>query len=93
VAQAAFDLVLMDAQMPVMNGLDATREIRRREAADGGRRTPILALTANVMQHQLDDYVRAGMDGWVGKPIEAHKLFAAIQLAVAASAADAAAAA
>jgi len=82
VRHARFDLILMDAQMPVMNGLEATAQIRELEAAADAARTPIIALTANVMHHQLEDYVRAGMDGWVAKPIEAPKLFAALQRAI-----------
>jgi signal transduction histidine kinase len=75
---ARFDLVLMDAQMPEMNGPEAAAEIRRIEAAEGRHRTPILALTANVMNHQLAAYMEAGMDGHVAKPIDAGKLFEAI---------------
>jgi CheY-like chemotaxis protein len=85
VAGQAFDLILMDAQMPVMNGVEAALEIRRREAAAGTARTPIIALTANVMQHQLAEYAEAGMDGHVAKPIEAPKLFEAIAAAAAAA--------
>jgi signal transduction histidine kinase/NO-binding membrane sensor protein with MHYT domain/AmiR/NasT family two-component response regulator len=81
-AAQTFDVILMDAQMPVMNGLEAAIEIRRRESAAQARRTPIIALTANVMQHQLAEYAEAGMDGHVAKPIEAPKLFEAIMAAV-----------
>lgn len=78
-AKGSFDLILMDAQMPILNGSDATVEIRERERAGGLRRTPILALTANVMRHQIDDYARAGMDGHVSKPIETSELLQAIE--------------
>ena len=74
-----WDLILMDMQMPVMDGLDATRAIRARERATGRLRTPIIALTANVMSHQIAAYVDAGMDRFVGKPIEVGELFAAIE--------------
>ena len=74
-----WDLILMDMQMPVMDGLDATRAIRARERATGRLRTPIIALTANVMAHQIATYVEAGMDRFVGKPIEVGELFAAIE--------------
>ncbi|MET0294063.1 MAG: response regulator, partial [Phenylobacterium sp.] len=74
-----WDLVLMDVQMPVMDGQSATREIRRLEARDGRRRTPIIALTANVMAHQNLEYMAAGMDGLVAKPIHVPDLFAAIE--------------
>ncbi len=73
-----FDLILMDIQMPGMDGPAATRAIREREAAAGKRRTPIIALTANVMRHQVDDYAAAGMDAFVAKPIAITELFAAI---------------
>jgi len=81
-----FDLVLMDVQMPVMNGVEAAAEIRSWEALRGLTRTPILALTANVMRHQIEEYLQAGMDGFVAKPIEAAKLFEAIQVALSTSA-------
>ncbi len=67
--QQAFDVVLMDVHMPVMNGLDATREIRRLEQT-GTYRVPVIALTASVMmqqQHQCED---AGMTDFVAKPID-----------------------
>jgi signal transduction histidine kinase len=78
-----FDVVLMDAQMPVMNGADATRAIREWEGSRGRGRTPVLALTANVMRHQIEEYEAAGMDGFVAKPIEALALFSALQRALA----------
>jgi CheY-like chemotaxis protein/two-component sensor histidine kinase len=56
-----WDVILMDVQMPRMDGPTATRAIREAEAADGRPRTPIIALTANVMAHQLADYFAAGM--------------------------------
>jgi signal transduction histidine kinase/ActR/RegA family two-component response regulator len=73
-----FDVVLMDVQMPEMNGLDATRLIRRREREIGVPPTPILALTANVMSHQLDSYRTAGMDGYIAKPVDVAALYAAL---------------
>ena len=85
VRQRDFDLILMDSQMPVMNGVEAAMEIRRLQREAGLPRTPIIALTANIMQHQIEEYARAGMDGWVGKPIEAPKLFEAIRQAAAAA--------
>ncbi len=77
-----FDLILMDIQMPEMNGIEATGEIRRREREDGRARTPILAVTANVMVEQVDAYMAAGMDGVVAKPIQMSVLFNAINLAL-----------
>jgi len=70
-------------QMPVMNGVDAVKAIRAIEADRGGARTPILALSANVMRHQIDEYLAAGMDGFVAKPIEMAALVAAIEGALA----------
>jgi signal transduction histidine kinase/AmiR/NasT family two-component response regulator len=70
-----WDAILMDVQMPVMDGPTASRIIREREAATGRARTPIIALTANVMTFQLAEYLAAGMDGHISKPIEVGKLF------------------
>jgi signal transduction histidine kinase/CheY-like chemotaxis protein len=77
-----FDLVLMDIQMPVMNGVEAAVAIRRIETNSGRARTPILALSANVMTHQVEEYRAAGMDGCVAKPIELDKLMAAMDAAL-----------
>jgi signal transduction histidine kinase/CheY-like chemotaxis protein len=85
----AYDVILMDIQMPEMDGLTATREIRAEEAATGRPRTPILGLTANAMSHQVDEYRRAGMDGHVAKPIDVAKLFAALEAALGAEAVEA----
>jgi CheY-like chemotaxis protein len=78
-ATGAWDLILMDVQMPVMDGPTAARLIRAREAAEGAPRTPILALTANAMAHQAEEYVAAGMDGAVAKPIQLDQLLAAME--------------
>ncbi|HET6971711.1 MAG TPA: ATP-binding protein, partial [Phenylobacterium sp.] len=78
-----FDLVLMDVQMPTMNGVDATRAIRAFEAESGRAPTPILALSANVMRHQIEEYLAAGMNGFVAKPIEMAALVAAMEQALA----------
>jgi PAS domain S-box-containing protein len=87
-----WDVILMDVQMPRMDGPTATRAIRRREDELGRPRTPILALTANAMAHQLAEYRAAGMDGLIAKPIVIAQLFAAINAALAGPAAVAAAA-
>ena len=83
----AWDLIFMDVAMPVMDGPTAVRLIRERESASGRPRTPIVALTANAMAHQIETYLAAGMDGHVAKPIEAASLFAALDLAAPAPAA------
>jgi signal transduction histidine kinase/ActR/RegA family two-component response regulator len=77
-----WDLILMDIQMPVMDGLHAARAIRAREVETGRARTPIIALTANAMAHQVAAYREAGMDRVVSKPIEIGKLFAAMEAAL-----------
>ncbi|HYC73942.1 ATP-binding protein [Brevundimonas sp.] len=77
-----FDLVLLDIQMPRMDGPDVARAIRSEEARTGRARTPILALSANAMAHQIASYLEAGMDGHVAKPIEVGKLYGAIEEAL-----------
>ncbi|MFL5338717.1 MAG: response regulator [Gemmataceae bacterium] len=72
-AAKSFDLVLMDVQMPVLDGLAAAAEIRSREAATG-RLTPIIALTAHAMKGDSDRCRAAGMDGYVTKPMRAKDL-------------------
>ena len=64
---AAFDLILMDVQMPRLDGVGATRRIRTSRSA--AARIPIVGLTANVLSHQREDYLAAGMDAVLGKPI------------------------
>ncbi len=88
-----FDLILMDVQMPVMDGVEAARTIRAAEVALGGPRIPILALTANALVHQVESYLAAGMDGHVSKPIELTRLYDAIETALASAATARAAAA
>ncbi|MBI1196833.1 MAG: response regulator [Phenylobacterium sp.] len=73
-----YDLILMDIQMPVMDGITAATKIREGEKQSGRRRTPIVALTANAMSHQVEEYLAAGMDAHVAKPIEIAKLYDAI---------------
>jgi signal transduction histidine kinase/CheY-like chemotaxis protein len=81
-SDGAWDVILMDMQMPVMDGLTAARRIREAEAATGRARTPIIALTANAMSHQIQQCLAAGMDGHVAKPIEAARLFTALEAAL-----------
>lgn len=90
-ADSHWDLILMDVQMPVMDGVTAVREIRRREAEAGRAMTPILALTANAMTHQIDAYQKAGMNGFVAKPIEVDRMFKAMEMALAETASEPAA--
>ncbi|MFZ3005188.1 MAG: ATP-binding protein [Phenylobacterium sp.] len=78
-ASGDWDAILMDVQMPVMDGPTATRLIREWEQADSRRRTPIIALTANAMAHHAAEYVAAGMDVLVPKPLELERLLIAIQ--------------
>jgi len=72
--RGSFDIVLMDIQMPEMDGITATRLIREAELAGNLPRTPIIAVSANAMTHQVKEYLGAGMDGHVPKPIELAKL-------------------
>ena len=78
-----WDLILMDVQMPVMDGPTAARLIREAEQAEGRARVPIIALTANVMTHQVEDYLRCGMDDFVPKPIQVEALLAGMETALA----------
>jgi signal transduction histidine kinase/DNA-binding response OmpR family regulator len=79
-----FDVVLMDVQMPVMDGLDATREIRRREEGTG-RHTPIIGVSAHARQEDRERCLAAGMDNYVTKPFAARDLHDAIDRAISGS--------
>ena len=67
-AQGAFDLILMDCQMPEMDGFEATVQIRKREQGSGSKRVPIVALTANAMAQDREECLNAGMDDHLAKP-------------------------
>ena len=76
---ATWDLILMDVQMPVMDGLTATHMIRAEEALSGRVRTPIIAVTANTMVHHVAECRAAGMDGHIGKPLVVTDLMATLE--------------
>jgi PAS domain S-box-containing protein len=78
VQQETFDLVLMDVQMPEMNGLDATRAIRAWERERGGH-MPIVATTAHAMKGVREDCLRAGMDDYLSKPVQVPALVHVLQ--------------
>ncbi len=69
-----WDIILMDMQMPVMGGVEASRIIRDQERATGRTETPIIAVTANAMTHHMSEYESAGINGIVSKPIKADTL-------------------
>jgi signal transduction histidine kinase/FixJ family two-component response regulator len=79
---STFDVILMDMQMPVMDGPTAMREIRRIEAETSRMRTPIVALTANAMPHQVASQIEAGADTHAAKPIQLATLVEAMDRAV-----------
>ena len=70
--QTDYALILMDGQMPVLDGFDATRRIR---ASERERRVPIIATTANTFAEDKADCQEAGMDGFLGKPVQVDQLF------------------
>ena len=76
---ASFDVILMDCQMPELNGLEATRGIRKIEAAEGRGHTPVIALTANALPSDKRDCLESGMDEFLTKPIKRETLEKALE--------------
>ena len=83
-ARQQFDAVLMDIQMPELDGLEATRRIRRQEKASGAH-MPIIAMTAHTMEGDRERFLAAGMDAYIGKPVNVPELCAALESVVSAS--------
>ena len=77
-AKGGWDVVLMDVQMPVLDGLSATRMLREREQAAGLARVPVIAMTANAMESDRQACLDAGMDDYVAKPFKSAQLYAAL---------------
>jgi CheY-like chemotaxis protein len=73
-----YDVVLMDLQMPVLDGLSATREIRRLEAAEGRRRTPIIAISAHAFETDVQRSLDTGCDAHLSKPVAKSDLLAVL---------------
>jgi two-component system, sensor histidine kinase and response regulator len=79
-----FDVVLMDVQMPVMDGLETTAAIRQKEKVTGAH-IPIIAMTAHAMAGDRKRFLESGMDGYISKPVHAHELFDTIEALLASS--------
>ncbi|MBI5441770.1 MAG: response regulator [Deltaproteobacteria bacterium] len=80
-ARETVDVVLMDVQMPLLDGYETTRALRDMERASGGdvRRTPVIGLTAHALREDRQRCLQAGMDDYLAKPVEAHDLYEAIR--------------
>jgi two-component system sensor histidine kinase/response regulator len=73
-----FDLILMDVQMPVMDGMEATAKIRQKEKITGAH-IPIIAMTAHAMEGDRQRFLESGMDGYISKPVHSRELFEVIE--------------
>ncbi len=74
IKEQPYDLVLMDCEMPVMDGFEATRQLREWEASEGRPRTPVVALTAHILSEHRERAREAGMDAHMAKPVELSQL-------------------
>jgi len=74
-----YDLVLMDVEMPVMNGIEATKQLRRQEAANGGSHLPVIAMTAHALQGDRERMLASGMDDYISKPLILDEFFKTIE--------------
>ncbi len=81
--ESAFDLILMDVQMPGKDGIEATAAIRAHEAESGASRVPVIAVTAEAMEGDRERYLACGMDGYISKPINREALLETIASVVA----------
>ncbi len=86
ISQQSFDVVLMDVQMPELDGLEATRQLRQGERASG-KYLPVIAMTAHAMQGDREKCIAAGMTAYIAKPIRPEELFKAIEQVLAPDAA------
>jgi len=77
--QQSFDIILMDVQMPVMDGMQATAAIREKERTRGAAHIPIIAMTAHAMEGDRERFLGSGMDGYVSKPVHSGELFQVIE--------------